>query len=158
MACANCGTTILFGGVKDGDRRYCNNQCFEADEVNRVAATIPDYEVERLAAVIHSGSCPKCNGDGPVEIHKSYSVYSVVLYTKWQTSEHLLCKSCATKKQAIDLTGSFLLGWWGVPFGLIITPVQIVMNIFAMLRSPGAGGATEALKRRARLILASQQQ
>jgi hypothetical protein len=156
MVCANCGTTILFGGIKDGNRKYCNKRCFEAGAINRLADAIPDSDAEILAANIHSGLCPKCSGEGPIDIHKSYSVYSVALYTKWQTSEHLLCKKCATKKQAIDLTSSFFLGWWGIPFGLIVTPIQIVRNVFSMFQFPDERNASDALKKRARLILATQ--
>lgn len=25
--CGYCGTTILFGGKKDGDLRFCNDEC-----------------------------------------------------------------------------------------------------------------------------------
>src|SRR5262245_3560829 len=28
--CAHCGTTILFGGVQDEGRRFCNASCHEA--------------------------------------------------------------------------------------------------------------------------------
>jgi hypothetical protein len=34
--------------------------------------------------------------------------------------------------KAIAYSG--LLGWWGVPFGLIITPYQLTRNIAGMLR------------------------
>ncbi len=157
MACPTCGNSILFGGIKDGKKKYCSKKCYEADEIGRVAETIPDMVVEAFALNLHKGFCPKCNEEGPVDIHKSHSVYSIVLYTKWQTDEHVLCKKCASKQQTTDLVGSLLLGWWGVPFGLIVTPIIIFMNIVAMFQNPGANGPTEALRRRSRLMLASQQ-
>jgi hypothetical protein len=157
MACPTCGNSILFGGIKDGKTKYCRKKCYESDEVNRVASTIPDRVVEAFSKNLHNGNCPKCNGVGPVDIHKSYSVYSVLLYTKWQTNEHIFCKKCASKQQKTDLAGSLLLGWWGIPFGLIVTPIIISMNIVAMLQNPGVKGPTKALKQRSRSILAAQQ-
>ncbi len=157
MACPTCGNSILFGGIKDGKKKYCSKKCFEADEINRVASTIPDKVVEAFAQNIHSGHCPKCHGAGPVDIHKSHSIYSILIYTKWQTNENLLCKKCASKQQTTDLTGSLLLGWWGIPFGLIVTPIIALMNIVAMFQNPGIKEPTKALKHRSRSILAAQQ-
>jgi hypothetical protein len=155
MACPTCGTSVLFGGVKVGNKRYCSKKCYEADEINRVAAQIPNEQVEQLAHELRNGSCPKCKGLGPIDIHKSHSVYSFIIYTKYETRAHLLCKKCATKQQTTDLIGSLLLGWWGIPFGLIITPIQIIRNIISMSQNPGINGPSDDLKQRARLILAS---
>ena len=155
MACPTCGTSVLFGGVKDGKRRYCSKKCYETDEINRAAEQIPNEHVEQLANDLHSGTCPKCEKHGPIDIHKSHCVYSVILYTKSETLEHLLCKKCATKQQAIDLIASLLLGWWGIPFGIIITPIQIIKNVISMCQNPGLNGPSDDLKQRARLILAS---
>jgi hypothetical protein len=30
---------------------------------------------------------------------------------------------------------SLLAGWWGVPFGVVLTPVQLVRNAIALMRS-----------------------
>ena len=156
MACPTCGSSILFGGIKDGNRKYCSKRCYEADEINRVAGGIPDEVVDEFSKQIHGGRCPRCNGSGPVDVHKSYSVYSVILYTAWRTKEHVLCKRCASRQQITDLAGSFLLGWWGIPFGLLITPVQVLRNVAALFQNPGTKGPTEKLKYRSRLVLAAQ--
>lgn len=91
--------------LKDGNRKYCNKRCYEADEISRVAGEIPDEVMDEFSKQIHGGICLKCNGPGPVDIHKSYSVYSVILYTAWRTKEHLLCKKCASRQQ-IEPTGA----------------------------------------------------
>jgi hypothetical protein len=156
MPCPSCGNSVLFGGVKDGNRRYCSKKCYQADEISRVAEAVPADTVAKLAKDLHGGKCPRCQSRGKIDIHKSYSVYSVVLYTKWQTHEHLLCKSCASRQQLTDLIGSSLLGWWGIPFGLIVTPVQIVKNLVALARNPATNGPSKSLQHRARLLLAAR--
>jgi len=157
MLCPTCGNQIIFGGIKDGEIRYCGKKCYEADEIGRYARELPSRAVEMFAREIHSGPCPKCDGNGPVDIHNSYSVYSIILYTSWKTDEHLICKKCALKQQATDLVGSFLLGWWGFPFGLIVTPIQILMNVAAMFQTPGSDGPSQNLLEKSRRIIAARQ-
>ena len=157
MACPTCGNSILFGGIKEGKKKYCSKKCYEADEINRAAAAIPEIAVVAFSQKIHRGECPKCNGAGPIDIHKSYSVYSVLFYTKWETNEHVLCKKCASKQQKIDLTGSLLLGWWGFPFGLIVTPIIALMNVVSMYQNPGVNGPTSTLMSHSRFTIAVQQ-
>jgi endogenous inhibitor of DNA gyrase (YacG/DUF329 family) len=155
MACPVCGNFVIFGGVKDGKQRYCSKKCYDADLVPREAQLVPQALAERFSMELSRGPCPKCQGEGPVDIHESHSVYSVILYTKWQTKKHLVCKRCASRQQALDLIGSFIAGWWGIPFGLIVTPCILIMNVVSMTRNPGLSGPSEALKERARLILAA---
>jgi len=157
MACPTCSKTILFGGIKEGDKKYCSEKCHEEGEVTRTAETFSDQTVEAFSAEIYNGSCPECDGPGPIDVHKSYFVYSFVLSTNYRTNENVLCKQCATKKQWSDLFRSFFFGWWGLPFGLIITPIMIVANIIAMFQNPHLKGPTKALNERSRLILAAQQ-
>ena len=156
MARPICGSFVLFGGVKDGEQRYCSKKCYEADDISRVAKQVPVALVEKFAMALHEGPCPKCNGSGPVDIHESHSVYSAVVYTKYQTKQHLLCKKCALKQQTVDLVGSLIAGWWGIPLGPIVTPGIVIMDVVSMSRNPGLSGPTNALKQRARMLLAAR--
>lgn len=157
MACPTCGLSVLFGGVKDGDKKYCSKKCYEADEVNRIAKHIPEDAVVSLTNKIRNGKCPVCQGHGPIDVHKSYFVYSVIIYTSYKTKEHIVCKQCARKKQLSSLFLSTVLGWWGIPFGLIITPVQIVKNLIALFKNPGEISPTELMTQRIRQMLAAKQ-
>lgn len=154
MACPTCNKSILFGGKKFEGVRYCSKKCLEEDELGRLARKIPDHQVEQYAAEIMDSLCPVCESEHHLDVHKSYFVYSVILMTSWETKLHLSCKSCAAKKQRKDFFSSFLLGWWGVPFGLIMTPVQLVKNLTAMAKSPDRSEPSEDLKSHARQILA----
>jgi hypothetical protein len=157
MACPTCGLSVLFGGVKDGDKKYCSKKCYEGDEINRVAKQIPLNEALEQTNRIRHGKCPLCQGNGPIDIHKSYSVYSIIFYTSYKTKEHIVCKDCAKKIQFKDLLSSSLLGWWGLPFGLIITPIQVTKNILALFSNPGQRKPTELLIQRSRQMLAAKQ-
>lgn len=156
MECPTCGLSVLFGGVKDGDQKYCSKKCYEADEVNRIALQIQQDDVISLTNKIRNGKCPVCQGHGPIDVHKSYFVYSVIIYTRYKTKEHIMCRECARKKQLSDLLLSFLFGWWGIPFGILITPVQITKTIFALFNNPGQIEPTELMTKRIRQILAAK--
>ena len=76
--CAACGETILFGGVTQGDLRYCNTICQNKGRVIAAAAQVPESEAKSLAHQIHQGPCPRCKGPGPVDVHTSYWAWSAL--------------------------------------------------------------------------------
>jgi hypothetical protein len=39
-----------------------------------------------------------------------------------------------------------LLGWWGLPFGALVTPVQLIRNVLDLLR-PGVQAPSKELRR-----------
>jgi hypothetical protein len=158
MVCASCGKSILLGGIREGARTYCSRKCLEADEIGRLGAMIPARFVDAHATGIHGGSCPKCNGPGPVDVHPSYTVWSAVVFTKCRTREHIVCMECAGRRQRRDLLSCALLGWWGIPFGPLATPLQIARNVAALYADPGAGGPSDALREKVRRLLVQRRQ
>ena len=42
------------------------------------------------------------------------------------------CRRCGLKSQAAGAAFPLVLGWWGFPWGLVVTPVQIGRNIGGM--------------------------
>jgi hypothetical protein len=142
-ACSSCNTTILFGGVTEGAERYCNAECHGRGYLVRVANEIPQFVLQRETDAIYRGSCPRCQGPGPVDVHNSYRVWSALLLTSWRTQPNISCRGCGVKSQLFDTIFSLALGWWGFPWGLVMTPVQIVRNVMAMSRSTPATPSPE---------------
>jgi len=154
--CAACGLTILFGGKRVDDLRFCSDKCLAKGRVLSVAQQIPHDAVARLAATLHRGPCPKCQGPGPVDVHKTHTVWSAVYLTSWKSTPNIVCRSCGTKAQLLALLSSTLLGWWGFPWGVFVTPVQIGRNIAGLLRKPDPYSPSEELLRLARLQLGGE--
>jgi len=154
--CSACGSTILFGGRRLGDLRFCNDKCLARGRYLTFADQIPDAMVDDLARRTLRGACPKCNGPGPVDVHNAYSVWSAVYLTSWKTQPHITCKSCGTRAQVQALLFSLVFGWWGLPFGFILTPVQVARNIGAMRRQSSPTEPSPDLLRAARLTLAAR--
>jgi hypothetical protein len=68
-------------------------------------------------------------------MHTSYWVWSMVILTFWNKNPRLSCRRCGEKAVFSDLWKSVLLGWWGIPFGPILTVVQTFRNVRVLLRS-----------------------
>lgn len=134
--CDQCGTTILFGAVREGDFTYCGENCREKGITHRVVQHLPDEVLEDAVAEVHQGDCPKCGGPGPVDMHTSHRVWSIIALTSWSDHPQLCCRSCAVKAKLFSMAFSGALGWWGFPFGLIMTPVQIGRNLFGLVSGP----------------------
>lgn len=93
---------------------------------------------------------------GPVDVHKAHQVWSALFFTSWSSEPHVCCRSCGIKKQSGSLLFSVLLGWWGFPWGLIMTPVQISRNIIAMAKAPHPLRPSPDLEQAVRLNIAAR--
>ena len=153
--CGYCGSSILFGGVKAGQQRFCNSKCSGNAYVLSVSQTVPPDVLNQKIEEVWRGNCPKCGNPGPVDVHKYHEVWSALVLTRWTTSSQVSCRSCAKKRQAGAMALSLFCGWWGFPWGLILTPVQITRNIVEM-----AGGSKDApspgLRRMVQVHIGSQ--
>jgi hypothetical protein len=154
-ACAYCETSILFGGTREGDLRFCNADCQQKGFVAVVAQQVPDGVVSEQVSRVHQGLCPKCGGSGPVDVHTSYRVWSALLMTSWSSRPHVVCRSCGSRARLGDLLFSLLFGWWGFPWGFVMTPVQLVRNIAGLVSSPDPTLPSAQLSRIVRLHLAA---
>jgi hypothetical protein len=139
--CDHCAATILFGGVSEGPRRFCNKKCAQAGRWLALSDAVPPDIVDERTLDLHGGPCPRCGGPGPIDVHTSHRVWSAVYLTSCQSRPQVCCRSCAIKCHLGSTAFCLCLGWWGFPFGLVITPVQILRNVIAIC----SGGPDPAL-------------
>ena len=155
--CTYCGSTILFGGTKVEGMTFCNDTCLSRGRVALVGGQVPDDLVATEARTIHSGPCPVCGERrGPVDVHTSHKIASFILMTSWSSNPRISCRSCGVKSQLGALFYSLFLGWWGIPWGIIMTPVQVIKNIIALLHSETSVNPTPRLEQLVRMGIASQ--
>jgi len=154
--CDYCGTTILFGGKTDGDLRFCNDTCYRQGVLVGLSKQVPEEIVHKHVWNIHQGRCPKCGGDGPVDVHMSHRVWSLVLLTSWRSTPQVSCRSCGVKSQVGNTLFSLVLGWWGIPFGLVMTPVQVGRNIVDMFKGPDPAKPSARLETVVRMTIAER--
>lgn len=154
-SCASCGQTILFGGLTDGPYRFCKEACRANSGALQIAAQIPDDVIEEQAREIHQGACPRCNRRGPVDIHTSHRIWSILFLTSWNSEPALCCRRCGVLGQSMSLVFCVLIGWWGIPWGIIMTPVQIVRNVVGLCSPPDPRRPSNELRDFVRLTIAA---
>ena len=153
--CDYCGSTIVFGGAREGELRFCNGRCQSNGRMIVLSRQVPENLVHQSLWSVHQGRCPKCQGAGPVDVHVSHTVWSALLLTRWASKPQICCRACGTKSQ-LGATGfSLLLGWWGFPWGFVVTPIQIARNIAGMVRGPDPTNPSAQLEKAVRLTMVS---
>jgi hypothetical protein len=154
--CDNCGTTILFGGVRSGPYRFCKQQCCDSAVQLVAAAELPEEFIAEKTRQLHESVCHRCQRRGPIDVHTAHSVWSAFVVTSWRSTRYVCCQSCGTKAKLRALTASTLFGWWGFPWGLLITPVQISRNLYGLFAAPDPAVPSAALMDVVRRQLAGQ--
>jgi len=154
--CTHCGTTILFGGVNEDGRRYCNEGCHEAGKLALQSQRLPPEMVAEAVTKVVEGNCPVCGGSGPIDVFTSYRVLSAVVVTSWRNTPRISCRGCATKAQLLSTLYCFFLGWWGIPWGLVMTPIQIVRNLAGLSQGNDPSKPSELLESIVRTQLARE--
>ncbi|APW61667.1 hypothetical protein [Paludisphaera borealis] len=157
-SCDCCGTRILFGGVKLDDLRFCNAKCAEQGYWIQRGDAIPEGEVQERLRSLHQGQCPRCAGPGPVDVHTSHRVYSALAFTAWSSHPEICCRSCGRWKQLKHGAFSLALGWWGFPFGFLLTPVQLTRNFTGLvgLSGPKDDAPSPTFRRAVQVAMAKQ--
>ena len=157
-SCDYCGTGILFGANKDGDLRFCSPDCATKADWVRAALALPRDEADHCVRETHQSPCPRCGGPGPLDVYTSQWVYSALAWTSWGSRPEICCQSCGRTKYLKSGVFSLLLGWWGFPFGFVITPLQVCRNLGGLLGigAPDPGSPSPALDRMVRLRLTAR--
>ncbi len=153
--CDYCGSTIIFGGKREADMRFCNDKCRGNGRLLTLSRQVPEHVVHESLWKVHQGACPKCKGPGPVDVHVSHRVWSAFLLTSWRSTPNISCRSCGTKSQLGNAAFSLVLGWWGFPWGVIMTPVQIGRNIAGMAKGPDPAQPSAQLEKSVRMAIVS---
>jgi hypothetical protein len=155
--CSNCGTTILFGGVRDGERLYCRESCRQKQmPLIDAIRQIPDDLVERQVQNLHQGTCPKCGGPGPVDYFTSHRIWSLFVLTSWNSVPEICCRGCAVNAKLYSMLFSGALGWWGLPWGILITPIQLFRNLTGLISSPDPLRPSAELTNYVRTVMAAR--
>lgn len=84
----------------------------------------------------------------------SHRVWSAIVMTRWSSSLLVSCRKCGVKQQSLSTLSSAVLGWWGFPWGLIMTPVQVIRNLAGLTSSHDPARPSPQLVQHSRLILA----
>lgn len=154
--CNHCNKMILFGGVSDHEYRYCNKKCAELGQIQRVTAAVPAELLQRYVSEVHQGVCPQCGGPGPIDVHTSHSVRSILVITSTRVHEQVSCRRCGNKAKLTAAISSGVFGWWAFPWGFLMTPIQIMRNVKGMLTHCDSSWPSQQLAHLVKLDLAKR--
>ncbi len=127
--CATCGNMIVFGGVSWDDQRFCKDECMQTAVTASYAEDIPEDIVQQHAMTLRNDPCPVCGGDGPNDFHSSWSVVSLFVFTLHNKKQIFGCNWCGSKHKVKYFIVTGVCGWWGFPWGFLITPLLEVANV-----------------------------
>lgn len=160
VKCSYCGSLILAGGVDVDGFRFCSQSCTHKGAWIPRSADVASADVDERTNRLHRGQCPRCAGAGPVDLHTSHWVYSALAFTRWGSRPEICCRSCARWNYLKDGLFSAVFGWWGFPFGLFITPAQVIRDVGGAigLRGPNPDGPSPELRRTVAVMMAQESQ
>lgn len=87
-------------------------------------------EVDVYCDVVSKLSCPSCgNTADRLNATMTGEVMSFIFFTTYNKKIKVGCPNCLDKANNNALTKTALLGWWGIPWGIINTIQSIILNL-----------------------------
>jgi len=136
-SCTNCNRLLVpMEGIQLGEELFCGARCMSSGSVILRANSLPSDVIQGMVQQAHSGPCPVCRLQrGAVDVHYAHKIASFFIFSTWSSAPQISCTHCAIKRQSLALVYCILVGWWGFPWGILGTPVQVVRNIISMVKS-----------------------
>jgi hypothetical protein len=98
-----------------------------------VEAQNKEYTIEEIDAycdLVSNLACPSCSGTTErLNATLTGEVMSFLFFTTYDKKIKVGCPHCLDKANNNALTKTAILGWWGVPWGIIRTPQAIALNL-----------------------------
>lgn len=87
---------------------------------------LPVAEIESLISKIKKLDCPDC-GESNLGLVGGMirKVRSYILFTQYEERAKIGCSKCINSEREVELIRNIILGWFGIPMGLIRTPQSI---------------------------------
>ena len=87
-------------------------------------------EITELSKKIQNLPCPIC-GNKASKLNGTimHTAKSFILFSTFRKEPIIGCPDCLDKKNQESINSTALLGWWGIPWGILKTPFYIYNNI-----------------------------
>jgi hypothetical protein len=109
-------------------KRGLSENIIKAVEAQNKEVTLE--EIDAYCDIISKLGCPVCgNSSERLNATLTSEVTSFIFFTQFKRKIKLGCGQCLDKANESALVKSAVLGWWGLPWGIIRTPRAILTNI-----------------------------
>jgi hypothetical protein len=103
------------------------------DILNGVEAQNKPYTLEEIDAyceLLRDLDCPVC-GASDVKLNGTLTseVISVILFTHREKKVKVACPDCLDKANSAAIAKTAVLGWWGIPWGIVRTVQALAANM-----------------------------
>jgi hypothetical protein len=103
------------------------------DLLNSLIAQNEQHSIEDIyhyAELLRNCPCPICNNTRDKLNGTIYhSIKSIIVMSITETRWVIACPDCLDKQNRKAIVSCSLLGWWGIPWGILKTPVYIYRNL-----------------------------
>lgn len=91
---------------------------------------LTESELNELKSKIVNLPCPDCGAKNtPLIGTLIRTVKSFIVLTSYKKAPVITCMACADKRRKNAMISTFLLGWWGIPFGIFRTPIALIQTL-----------------------------
>jgi len=101
--------------------------------LNGLIAQNEQHSIENIyhyAELLRNCPCPICNNTRDKLNGTIYhSIKSIIVMSITETRWIIACPDCLDKQNRKAIVSCSLLGWWGIPWGILKTPVYIYRNL-----------------------------
>ena len=87
-------------------------------------------EITEFSQILRSLPCPLC-GSKTAKLNGTimHTAKSFIVFSFFRKEPIIGCPNCLDQKNKEAITSSALLGWWGIPAGILKTPFYIYNNL-----------------------------
>ncbi|PWJ41847.1 hypothetical protein [Sediminitomix flava] len=99
------------------------------ESVKLQAEPLSEKEFNVYFQAITHMKCPECGEkNGTLQGHLIRKVMSFIVLTYSSKRPIICCSDCGESEKQSSLIKTFLLGWWGLPFGILKTPYYLISH------------------------------
>src|SRR5450432_1535588 len=109
-------------------RRKLDSNIVKGVEAQNRSYSIGD--IDKLCGIIQKRDCPVCqNATENLNATMTGEVVSFIFMTQYKKKIKVACAGCLDKANNAALIKTAVLGWWGIPWGIVRTIQSIILNI-----------------------------
>ena len=153
--CSHCKKWIV-GGMREGDLRFCSDQCHEDGFLCKLVEDVDNDLLSRLVDQLHGQPCPLCNNDGPSDVYVSHTATAFIIHFRWKDLPNVCCRRCGVRHIWRGIIWTSIFGWWHFPGGIVAAPWQILNGIKQLASLPNISSPSARLTKMVKLDLAKR--